>query len=78
MKDRIIHVHAKDISIEQSDAERGKVMGTAVGCACGDGVVDYPALFEICRKLPQDIVFSVECETLEQAERSIQYFKSIL
>jgi len=77
VKDRVIHVHAKDISIQQSDAERGKVMGTAVGCACGDGVVDYPAIFEICRQLPQDIVFSVECETLEQAERSIKYLKSI-
>ncbi len=78
VKDRVIHVHAKDISIEQSTAERGKVMGTAVGCACGDGVVDYPAIFDICRTLPQDIVFSVECETLEQAERSIKYLKSIL
>jgi hypothetical protein len=27
--------------------------------------------------LPQDIVFSVECETLEQAERSVKYLKSI-
>jgi len=77
VKHKVIHVHAKDISIEQSDAERGKVMGTAVGCACGDGVVDYPAIFEICRDLPQDIVFSVECETLEQAERSVKYLKEI-
>ena len=77
VKHRVIHVHAKDISVQQSDAERGKVMGTAVGCACGDGVVDYPAIFELCRDLPQDIVFSVECETLDQAERSIKYLKSI-
>lgn len=77
VKHKVIHVHAKDISIEQSDAERGKVMGTAVGCACGDGVVDYPAIFRLCRDLPQDIVFSVECETLEQAERSVKYLKSI-
>ena len=33
-------MHAKDIAIEQSDAERGKVTGTPVGCACGDGVID--------------------------------------
>jgi sugar phosphate isomerase/epimerase len=29
IKAKCIHVHAKDISIEKSDAERGKVMGTA-------------------------------------------------
>lgn len=78
VKDRVIHIHAKDISVEQSEAERGKVMGTAVGCACGDGVIDYPAIVEICKTLPRDIVFSVECGTLEQAERSIKYLKSII
>jgi sugar phosphate isomerase/epimerase len=34
---RLVHLHAKDISIEHSKAERGKVTGTPVGCACGDG-----------------------------------------
>ena len=38
---RLVHVHAKDISVQQSDAERGKVTGTPVGCACGDGVIDW-------------------------------------
>ncbi len=77
VKHRVIHVHAKDISVEQSEAERGKVMGTAVGCACGEGLVDYEAIFKICRDLPQDIVFSVECGTLDQAERSVAYLKRI-
>ena len=31
--DRLVHVHAKDISVEQSESERGKVTGTPVGCA---------------------------------------------
>ena len=31
--DRLVHLHAKDISVKQADAERGKVTGTAVGCA---------------------------------------------
>ena len=44
VKTRVIHMHAKDISHEQSAAERGKVMGTAVGCACGDSVVDWEKL----------------------------------
>jgi len=77
VKDRVIHVHAKDISVEQSEAERGKVMGTAVGCACGEGLVDYEAIFKLCRDLPQDIVFSVECGALDQAERSVAYLKRI-
>jgi len=78
VKDRVVHIHAKDISVEQSDAERGKVMGTAVGCACGDGVIDYGAVVEICKSVPQDIVLSVECGTLDQAERSIKHLKSLI
>jgi len=76
--DRLIHLHAKDISVEQSTGERGKVTGTAVGCACGDGVIDWKAVIEVCRSAPRDIVFSVECGTVEQAERSINYLKGLL
>ncbi|HOA53805.1 MAG: sugar phosphate isomerase/epimerase [Thermogutta sp.] len=76
--DRLVHVHAKDISVEQSEAERGKVTGTAVGCACGDGVIDWRKVIQVCRKAPRDIVFSVECGTVEQAERSIKYLKELL
>ena len=39
--DRVVHVHAKDISIKQAETEKGKVTGTPVGCACGDGVIDW-------------------------------------
>jgi len=78
VKDRLIHLHAKDISVQQSDSERGKVTGTAVGCACGDGVIDWARVIEICRALPRDIVFSVECGTVEQAERSLKHLKGLL
>lgn len=77
-KNRIIHMHAKDISVEQSDAERGKVMGTAVGCACGDGVIDWEEVAAILRPLPQDIVLSVECGTLDQAARSIDHLRKVI
>ncbi len=77
-KNRIIHMHAKDISVEQSNAERGKVMGTAVGCACGDGVIDWEKIVAIIRPLPQDIVLSVECGTLDQAARSIDYLRKVV
>ncbi len=73
---RLLHLHAKDISIRQSGAERGKVTGTPVGCACGDGVIDWERVIRMVRKdCPRDIVFSVECGTVEQAERSIQHLK---
>jgi sugar phosphate isomerase/epimerase len=76
--DRLVHLHAKDISIHQSDAERGKVTGTPVGCACGDGVIDWKRVVAICRKAPRDIVFSVECGTIEQAKRSLRHLKALL
>ena len=76
--DRLVHLHAKDISVQQSDAERGKVTGTPVGCACGEGVVNWSAIIELCKAAPRDIVLSVECGTVEQAERSIQHLTSLL
>jgi sugar phosphate isomerase/epimerase len=76
---RLVHLHAKDISVQQSGAERGKVTGTPVGCACGDGVIDWARVIGIIRKnCPRDIVLSVECGTVEQAERSIQHLKALL
>jgi sugar phosphate isomerase/epimerase len=75
---RLVHVHAKDISIQQSTAERGKVTGTPVGCACGDGVIDWKKVIEVCRSVPQDLVLSVECGTVEQAETSIKHLKPLV
>jgi sugar phosphate isomerase/epimerase len=76
---RLVHLHAKDISVQQSGSERGKVTGTPVGCACGDGVIDWKKVIQIIRKeCPRDIVLSVECGTVEQAERSIKHLKPLL
>jgi sugar phosphate isomerase/epimerase len=75
---RLVHLHAKDISVQQGSSERGKVSGTPVGCACGDGVVDWKAVIELCRKAGRDIVLSVECGTIEQAERSIKHLKALI
>jgi sugar phosphate isomerase/epimerase len=76
---RLVHLHAKDISLQQSGAQRGKVTGTPVGCACGDGVIDWKRVIDIVRRgSPRDIVLSVECGTIEQAERSIKHLKSVL
>lgn len=76
---RLVHLHAKDISVQQGGAERGKVTGTPVGCACGDGVIDWARVLAIIRtECPRDIVLSVECGTVEQAERSVQHLQRLL
>lgn len=75
---RLVHLHAKDISITQGEAERGKVTGTPVGCACGDGVIDWKRVVDLVRKLPHDVVLSVECGTVEQAARSVKHLRGLL
>jgi sugar phosphate isomerase/epimerase len=76
--DRLVHLHAKDISISQSSNERGKVTGTPVGCACGDGVIDWQRIIQICRKAKRNIVLSVECGTVDEAARSIVHLRKLL
>jgi len=78
VRDYVRHVHAKDISIEHSEAERGKVTGTPVGCACGDGVVDWERVLSILDPLDREIFLSVECGTIEQAERSLSFLSNLL
>lgn len=78
VKDKVVHVHAKDISVVQSDSERGKVVGTAVGCACGDGVIDWRRVADILRTVDYDGVLSVECGTEEQAADSLKHLQAVL
>lgn len=78
VRDHVRHVHAKDISLEQSERERGVVTGTPVGCACGDGLVDWNRVLEILEPLDREIFLSVECGTIEQAERSLHFLTEML
>jgi len=78
VKDRLVHLHAKDISVQQSEDKRGKVTGTPAGCACGEGVIDWKKVIEVCKGAPRDIVLSVECGTVDQAQRSIKYLKELV
>jgi sugar phosphate isomerase/epimerase len=78
VRDRVHHVHAKDISIQHSEKERGKVTGTPVGCACGEGVVDWERVVRILTPLDREIVFSVECGTIDQAARSLAFLRKLL
>jgi len=74
----LVHVHAKDIAVEHADAERGKVTGTPVGCACGDGVIDWQRVISILRGANFSGVLSVECGTEQQAARSLAHLNTLL
>ena len=78
VRDRVLHVHAKDISLQQGEHDRGKVTGTPVGCACGEGVVDWDKIFEILEPVDRDIFLSVECGKIDEAERSIVFLEKAL
>lgn len=75
---KVVHVHAKDISRKQADSERGKVTGTAVGCACGDGEIDWPRIVKRLKKAGFKGVLSVECGTENEAKRSLAYLTKVL
>ena len=78
VRDRVMHVHAKDISFQHSEAERGRVTGTPVGCACGEGVVDWERVLRILAPLDREIYLSVECGTIDEAERSLTFLRGLL
>jgi sugar phosphate isomerase/epimerase len=74
----LVHVHAKDISFRQAEVEKGKTTGTPVGCACGDGVIDWAKVVDILHEAQFDGVMSVECGTPEQAKRSLDHLQSLV
>jgi sugar phosphate isomerase/epimerase len=74
--DRVVHVHAKDISAGDAARYRGKVRGM-LGCACGEGVIDWERIVAICRRAPRDLVLSVECGTVEDAEKSLEHLLAV-
>ncbi|MDU0288302.1 sugar phosphate isomerase/epimerase family protein [Saccharothrix longispora] len=78
VKDRVIHMHAKDISEQHSADERGLVTGTPVGCALGEGMVDWERVFEVLEPLDREIFLSVECGRVDEAERSLQFLRKTL
>lgn len=78
VRDQVRHVHAKDISLEHSERERGSVTGTPVGCACGDGLVDWDKVFGILDPLDREMFISVECGTIDEAARSLTFLTEAL
>lgn len=78
VRDYVFHIHAKDISIEHSEQERGTVTGTPVGCACGEGMVDWERVLHILDPLERELFLSVECGTIDEAERSLAYLTKVV
>jgi sugar phosphate isomerase/epimerase len=74
----LVHVHAKDISIQHAEKEKGLVTGTPVGCACGDGVIDWARVIGILRKAGWSGVLSAECGSPDQALRSRLHLEALL
>lgn len=64
--------------IAHSSAERGKVTGTPVGCACGEGVVDWERVAQIMKPVNREIFLSVECGKIDEAARSLAFLKKAL
>jgi sugar phosphate isomerase/epimerase len=73
VRDYVYHIHAKDISFEHSSKERGKVTGTPVGCACGEGAVDWQRVKKIMEPIDREIFLSVECGKIDEAARSLEF-----
>lgn len=78
VRDHVYHIHAKDISMEHGEKERGKVFGTPVGCACGEGMVNWDKVFEIMEPVDREIFLSVECGKIDEAERSLHFLEKAL
>ena len=76
--DLVHHVHAKDISLDRAERDRGTVTGTPVGCACGDGVVDWERVLHILAPLDRELFLSVECGTSDEAERSLTFLQGLI
>jgi sugar phosphate isomerase/epimerase len=74
---RVVHVHVKDIPAAQLP-ERGKVTGTRVGVAVGQGVVDLLAVLQALAEADYRGVLSVECDTLPQAQASLPVLRRLI
>ncbi|MFF1360726.1 sugar phosphate isomerase/epimerase family protein [Streptomyces sp. NPDC058297] len=75
--DRVTHLHAKDISPEDAAHYRGKVRGM-LGCACGEGVIDWDRIVSTLAQADHHVVLSVECASLEAATKSFTHLSELI
>ena len=72
----VVHVHLKDVKLEQR--EGGHETGVTAGVALGDGDVDLPGCIAVLRENDYNGVLSIECSGVEAMKRSIRYMKKIV
>jgi sugar phosphate isomerase/epimerase len=82
-RDRISHVHIKDVSESLAAASRGELTGIAVShCAIGDGVnaENIRRVVALLRESGFDGVYSIECEGQggPMIERSLGWVREVL
>lgn len=72
--------HQYSGSMEGMDRLLALVDSPAIGVNfdTGNAVVDWEQVIDICSRSPRDIVFSVECGSTEQAERSFAHLGALL
>ncbi len=76
--EKVIHVHAQDVTFHTDIGRDGRISRTLVGCACGDGLVDWRQIIDILDSTGYTGVLSVQCKTVSEAERSILYLRQLL
>ena len=76
VKELVRHVHAKDISMEHAERERGVVTGHAGGLRVRRRRRRLGARAAILRD--RDLVLSVECGTIDEAERSLNFLRTLV
>lgn len=74
---QVTHLHAKDISVEDAPRLRGKVRGM-LGCACGEGVIDWERIVGTLAAADHEVVLSVECGSLDAAQKSFVYLRDLI
>lgn len=75
--DRVVHVHIKDIPESMLDL-RGKVTGTRVGVAAGQGEIDLPGIVNALNEVNYTGALSVECDTVEEVTDSLKYLSKLI
>lgn len=65
------------IGIERYKTTAQLAVPNNIGCAVGDGLLDWKGVFELPEEGGFDGVVTVECGDLEEAERSYKYLRSL-
>jgi hypothetical protein len=49
-----------------------------LGCACGDGVINWKRIVDTLTRADHDVVLSVECGSLDAARKSHTYLSALI